>query len=190
MEPSKQQLRSEIAKIRKALDSGWIASASCQIVATAQTLPSFQKAGRVALYMSIDGEVDLSSLFEACQAMGKHVCIPVFNKHKNLYEFAEITASTIFRTGNYGIREPISPSLVPIRTIDLIFVPGVAFDRKGHRLGRGGGYYDRILAQYRGNTIGIAFKLQIRPVIPCDPHDIPVQAVVTESEMVNVFNEH
>ncbi|MDH3982024.1 MAG: 5-formyltetrahydrofolate cyclo-ligase, partial [Kiritimatiellaceae bacterium] len=79
-----------------------------------------------------------------------------------------------------GIKEPISPTLVPLDEIDLIAVPGVAFDLTRNRLGRGGGYYDRILEDFGGTSVAVAFGFQILEEIPVDPHDEPVDILITE----------
>lgn len=183
---SKQDIRTGITAKRKALDPQWMKAASAQVVENFQTLEAFQSAKTVALYMAIGGEVDLETLFPKCRELGKRTCIPVFNAETNLYEMAEIAADTECRTGRYGIREPIPPSLVPMNQIDLIAVPGVAFDPQGNRLGRGGGHYDRLLEGFGGYTAGVAFNFQILPRIPTDEHDQPVLSIATETKIFNL----
>jgi 5-formyltetrahydrofolate cyclo-ligase len=134
--------------------------------------------------------VNLDALFSKCWEGGKRTCIPVFNVASNIYEMAEVSTTTQYRIGHYGIREPIAPVLAPMSTVDLISVPGVAFDRHGHRLGRGGGYYDRLLEGFSGYSVAVAFDFQILPHIPSEAHDRPVDTLVTETEIVNVLNEH
>ena len=187
---TKAQLRSEIATKRKALDAQWLASASRRVAQNLQSLDAFQSAETVALYMAITGEVQLDTLFPRCWTLGKRTCIPVFNANLKMYEMAEITKETRFETGHYGIQEPVSPSILDTDSIDLIVVPGVAFDAKGHRLGRGGGYYDRLLDGFPGETTAVAFDFQILPAIPTHSHDMPVDAIATETKTVEVQNEH
>ena len=186
---TKAQLRREIAEKRNLLKPRQVTAASLLIVDQIQSLGVFQTAKSVALYKAIGGEVDLDPLFPLCWKDGKSTCIPVFNAEMRLYELASVTADTAFKTGNYGIREPVDPSLVPLRDIDLVLVPGVAFDPAGNRLGRGGGYYDRLLNGFEGTTVAVAFDFQVFPEIPCDAHDIPVQYVVTDTESIKVQNE-
>jgi 5-formyltetrahydrofolate cyclo-ligase len=76
-----------------------------------------------------------------------------------------------------------------MESIELMAVPGVAFDRNGNRLGRGGGYYDRLLAGFSGLSAGVSFDFQLFPQIPSEPHDIPVDTIVTEFGIINVLNE-
>jgi len=186
---SKQQIRREIEAKRKALDSEWLVAASTKIVKNFQMLGAFASAGTVALYKAIGGEVDLDPLFSACWSAGKRTCIPIFNAEEKIYEMAEVTAETQYLTGHYGIREPLSPSLCPMGQIDLIAVPGLAFDRSGNRLGRGGGYYDRLLDGFSGVAVAVAFDFQILPEVPTEAHDKPVDQLVTEMKIVNLYNE-
>jgi len=186
---SKAQLREEIEARRQTLGSKWIGDASLHIVERILTMDEFRSAESVALYKAITGEIDLEGLFSACWSLGKRTSIPVFNRFSKTYEFSEITAKTKYITGHYGIRESENPSLVPIDAMDLIIVPGVAFDTHGNRLGRGGGYYDRMLGGFSGTTVAVAFEFQLFPQIPHESYDIPVHYIVTESKVVDVCNE-
>lgn len=187
---TKQKIRREIEAGRRALDPVWMATASARIVESCQMLEVFGTAGMIALYKAIGGEVDLDPLFPACWSADKRTCIPIFNAKSKIYEMAEVTVETQYSTGHYGIREPLAPALLPMSQIDLIAVPGVAFDRKGNRLGRGGGYYDRLLDGFSGVAAAVAFDFQVLPKIPCEPHDRPVNWIVTETKIVDVYNEH
>ena len=180
----KDQLRTKIAKRRRAINTQWLKEASSKVVERFQSLEVFQSSEVIALYKAISGEISLESLFSTCWQQGKRTCIPVFNAKTRLYEMAEIIESTPFHTGHYGIQEPITPSMLKISEIDLIAVPGVGFDAVGNRLGRGGGYYDRILEELCGVSVGVAFDFQILPDIPCEIHDKPVHMVITESKFL------
>ena len=183
---AKQDIRRDIAAERAALDPQWLESASARVVENVQALAAFKAAKTVALYMAMDGEVNLDALLPRCWELGKRTCIPVFNHTTKLYEMAEITPNTAYHTGHYGIREPDSPAPVTMDTIELIAVPGVAFDRNGNRLGRGGGYYDRLLEGFLGHTVAVAFDFQILPRIPTDGHDRPMHCIVTETRFFNI----
>ena len=187
---SKQDIRKQIEAKRQVLEPRWLATANEQIVENFQTLEAFETAGMIALYKAIGGEVDLELLFSACWNAGKRTCIPIFNTESKIYEMAEVTAETHYSTGHYGIREPLTPALFPMAEVDLVAVPGVAFDRNGNRLGRGGGYYDRLLNGFSGVAAAVAFDFQILLQIPYEPHDKPVTLLVSETKIVNVGNEH
>jgi len=178
-----------MAEKRHLLDIQWLTNASLHIAAHIQRLEAFITAERIALYKAIAGEVDLECLFSACWDQDKRTFIPVFDRALKAYKMAEITAETRYITGHYGIQEPETPSLVPIDDIDLIILPGVAFDTNGNRLGRGGGYYDRMLDGFSGKTVAAAFEFQLISNIPNESHDMPVNCIVTESKVVDVCNE-
>ncbi len=186
---AKRQIRREIEAKRQALESQWQAVASSKIVEHFQMLEAFPPAETIALYKAIGGEVDLDVLFSICWKAGKRTCIPIFNTETKIYEMAEVSAETQYSTGHYGIREPLAPALLPMDQIDLIAVPGVAFDLAGNRLGRGGGYYDRLLDGFSGAAAAVAFDFQILPKVPVEAHDKPVDQLVTEIKIVNLYNE-
>lgn len=186
---TKSQLRKQIAAIRKSLSEETVSLNSRHIVERILKLKPFQKAEIIALYMAIGGEIRLDPLFSTCWNSGKRTCIPVFDAQTKVYEMAEITSETQFKVGNYGIKEPINTPRIPMKEIDLILVPGVAFSRDGKRLGRGGGYYDRLLAGYQGTAVGVAFDEQIVAEIPCEAHDLPVDYVVTPLKVFIASNE-
>lgn len=189
MQKNKTQLREAISTQRKSLDPIWQEASSTKVIHNLQTLEAFQTAKTIALYMAIGNEVNLDSLFPICWALGKTTCIPVFNAELKVYEMAKITPDTEFKTGNYDIREPRSPILTSINTIDFFTIPGIAFDRSGNRLGRGGGYYDRMLEDYKGYCAAVAFEFQLIDHVPTDPHDQPMHAVITEKQRLKVSNE-
>jgi 5-formyltetrahydrofolate cyclo-ligase len=186
MIPTKQQIRTEMAQRRKALSEDFKASSSAAIVGQLAQVPEFEKAKTLALYMYFGGEVRLDDLFPACWACDKRTCIPVYDEVTQLYNMAEITPQTVFTEGHYGIREPDSPSLIPMQDIDLMAIPGVAFDLKGNRLGRGGGFYDRMLSGFSGAKVAVAFDFQLVDEVPTEPHDLPVDILITEIKTLKI----
>jgi 5-formyltetrahydrofolate cyclo-ligase len=99
---------------------------------------------------------------------------------------SKITPETLYIRGYLGIEEPSPLLMIDLNAIDLMILPGVAFDRFGGRLGRGGGYYDRMLEAYTGRTVAAAFDFQLVEQVPVEPHDRPVDAVVTETNTIQV----
>ena len=177
---SKTEIRREIAGRRKALTEAFKETSSAAIINRLAESRWFAASSTIALYMYFGGEVRLDALFPICWEQARRTCIPVYNATRKLYEMAEITPDTTFIEGHYGIREPRSYRLIPMSDIDLIAVPGVAFDQSGNRLGRGGGFYDRMLSGCPGYKIAVAFDFQIYPEIPTEPHDLPVDAILSE----------
>jgi 5-formyltetrahydrofolate cyclo-ligase len=89
--------------------------------------------------------------------------------------------------GKFDVREPVaSYPTVALNRLDFVLVPGIAFDLRGRRLGRGKGFYDRLLTDVRGKTCGVAFDEQIVPEIPIEPHDIPVHCILTPTRWLEL----
>ncbi len=139
------------------------------------------------VYNALRGEVDLTELIDAVHASGRTVVLPrVSGADLVLHAWPTDPANGLLvevaGTGPFGIREPDPawPVMKPDR-VALALVPGVAFDAAGGRLGRGGGYYDRLLAgSHRPVSIGVCFGFQLVPAVPMEAHDARVDAVVSE----------
>jgi 5-formyltetrahydrofolate cyclo-ligase len=143
----------------------------------------FKKAQCVMLYVSTDEEVDTKRMIDETLEMGKKVCVPVVVKGSKRIIASELKEHSALQKGPYGIYQPAENSVraVPLEDIDLVVVPGVAFDAHKVRLGRGHGYYDRFLSDLpKGTrTIGLAFDFQVVEKLPRDSHDIPVSKTIT-----------
>lgn len=150
------------------------AAESEAIVSHILQLPQWQEAETVLLYSSLKGEVDTSRLL---QTEGKRLVLPVVEgEFLVLREYRE----GMLEEGYQGILEPSSeaPSVNPSE-IDLALIPGVAFDREGHRLGRGKGFYDRLLPKLECPKIGMGFSWQVIDTVPVESHDILLDGTVT-----------
>jgi len=153
-------------------------------------LPEFRQARTVMLYMSIPFEVDTAVIARTAWDQGKTVLTAKLRpKARQLIAVRFGSLNEDFTIGTYGIREPRSDSPWPVEGIDFIVVPAMAYDRRGGRLGRGGGYYDRFLGQpgLRAVRCGLAFAEQVVDELPTAPHDQPVDIVVTDQEVLR-FN--
>ena len=137
--------------------------------------PSYQAAQTVATYLPMDHELDSYGLIEAAQAAGKRVLVPKVVGPGQMvflpYDPSQLVESY------FGVLEPRTGQAVDKADIDLIHVPGVAFNDRGYRIGHGGGYYDRYLADYPGATISTIYDFQ-RKEFSEENHDIPVQEVI------------
>lgn len=117
-------------------------------------------------------------------AFGKRVALPkVAGTRLELFEISNY--DTDVSPGAWGIPEPREPRPVGPGEIDLIIVPGAAFDCRGNRLGYGAGFYDKLLATFTGTTVALAFEAQIVAMVPADLHDIPVGVIVTEKRAID-----
>jgi 5-formyltetrahydrofolate cyclo-ligase len=179
MMEEKKEIRRKMARQRAALSAAEVSAKSTRIVDKILKNSAFEGAACVALYKALLGEVDLESLFSICWIAGKRTAIPFFNPETRLYEMVEVDEKTVYQTAHYGILEPLCPALLSLSAVDLMILPGVAFTPNGQRLGRGGGYYDRLLEGFSGQTLGVAFDFQILPDIPLQPHDLPVDQLIS-----------
>lgn len=150
--------------------------------------PAFRAARVLAAYRATPGEVELDPLLRAAARRGVRVCVPVFDASKGAYAWAWWTPGAAETAGRYGITEPARRRAADPRRIEMVLVPGLAFDAKGRRLGRGGGHYDRLLACVGGLRVGVAFEAQIVRCVPRDRHDVNMDAVATDERMY-VMNE-
>lgn len=174
-------LRREMRLRRRSLRGSRRELATRAIIARIKRLPAFHLARHVALFWPADGEPDLRSLAAHAWARGKHLYLPVVG-HAGAMRFAPWDDGGRLRRNAFGIPEPIGRRTRGGAGLDLVILPLVAFDARGHRLGMGGGYYDRAL-QRRGRRpvlVGAAFALQQVGALPQQPWDIPLHLVVTE----------
>ncbi len=149
------------------------------------TTPAFQAAKTVMLYCSFDGEVETGEMIKQAKKMGKNVAVPVtVRTEKKIIPSLVNNIEEELTDGPYGIKQPKQERqhFVDNDRLDLVVVPGVAFDRCNNRLGRGEGYYDRFLKLLPSTTptIGLAFDFQLVDALPeLEAHDIPVSLVLT-----------
>jgi 5-formyltetrahydrofolate cyclo-ligase len=145
------------------------------------SLPLWQQAKSVLLFAPRQDEPDLWPLAQVALSTGKHVALPRFVTATEIYETAcVLNATTEVLPGKYGILEPAPICKVAdLKQLDLVLVPGLAFDRHGYRLGRGKGFYDRLLATVSGRTCGVAFDAQLIATLPVEPHDVPLNCILT-----------
>ena len=142
-------------------------------------------AGRTfAVYSAADGELDTAPIIDHLLATGRVVALPVVNR-AGAMDFYRVTTTTPLLMNRFGIPEPdpLTAAYVPRLALDIVFAPLVAFDKLGHRLGMGGGYYDRFLMSrgHRPLLVGLAHALQEVGSLPRETWDVPMDAAVTES---------
>jgi 5-formyltetrahydrofolate cyclo-ligase len=140
----------------------------------------FKKAKRVMFYIAVKGEVETREMIEAAQSLGKIIAVPVCVKNRASLRPALFRSHAHLKKGPYGVSEPVISRFVDLKDLDLVITPGVAFDKKGNRLGRGKGYYDRFLSKIPKDTpsIGLAFNLQVLPAVPVTSQDVSVKKVI------------
>ncbi len=148
-------------------------------------MQEFQRAKTILFYASFNGEVETFEMMKRAQMLGKTVGLPRTVVENNAIVPMRVESiEEDLTTGCYGIKEPkdVSGKTLNKECLDMVIVPGVAFDRKNNRLGRGGGYYDRFLTQLSSYvpTIGLAFDFQIVEFLSFQrKHDVSVSRVLT-----------
>lgn len=153
---------------------------SARVLAALEDHPVFRAASTVLLYYSLPDEVDTHAFVEKWSSR-KRILLPVVVGEE--LELRLFTSNQDLAPGAYGIWEPVGAPFTAFEEIDFVAVPGVAFDRQGNRLGRGKGYYDRLLPRLpQAYKAGICFPYQLVETVPHDPHDIAMHCVVTVSE--------
>ncbi|MCX8174809.1 MAG: phosphoribosylglycinamide formyltransferase [Candidatus Micrarchaeota archaeon] len=146
----------------------------------------FEAARCILLYSSIKSEVHTEGIIQSALSLGKRVVLPVTNKEEKRLELYEIKDVGELSPGAFGILEPKKDEArrVEPQEVDLAVVPGVGFDRKGHRIGYGMGYYDALLKRVGGKKVALAYGFQVKDSIPSEPHDVSVDMLVTEDEVI------
>lgn len=154
--------------------------------------PLFVNSQSIAAFYAHHGEIDPSHLLEEALKLNKQCYLPVINKYSgNELVFCRINHQTRYLANCYGILEPelhANSQCLPALQLDLVLVPLLGIDKQGHRLGRGGGFYDRTF-QFKNNTLkpflmGLAYTLQYLEEIPVDPYDIPLDGLATEQGVI------
>ena len=187
---AKEDLRRDLRARLRAMSPAARAEASLVICQVAANLPAFRMSRCVALFAPLPSEPDVHPLIEEAWAEGKRVVLPLMIKHGTMPEldWHEVTNwDDVIVPGPFGLREPepLRCRRVPIAELDCVFVPGMAFDGAGARLGRGGGYYDSFLAKAPKTLpcIGLFFGVQKVERVPREPHDQALPSVITEDRI-------
>ncbi|MCE2950442.1 MAG: 5-formyltetrahydrofolate cyclo-ligase [bacterium] len=195
---SKPALRARVLSARAAMDARARAAAGAAIVAHLLRQPTLSTARTVAAYVGFDTEIDTTPFLAAVLAQGRRLLLPRVvdvesktRRHLVLHEVGDVDRET--RPGRWGIREPdpaLCAAIDPLEA-DLILVPGVAFDRRGGRLGYGAGFYDRLLSGLRPDCLRVAacFPVQLVPAVPLEAHDQRIQRLVTDRGEVFLTDE-
>ncbi len=165
------------------------AEASRAAAARLTALDVWKQARSVALFRTLanKGEIDTAPLDEAARKSGKRVAYPAIDGGGPIGEatmvFRWVDDASLLTAHGHGFAEP-SPDAERAEVIDLIVVPGLAFDPAGQRVGYGAGLYDRTLPRYRAKTVGLAFDFQVVMELPINEHDVAVSLIVTDKQVL------
>lgn len=178
---AKRLLRRRAHRLRNGLSPDARTQAEPAILAHLLALPELSVPRRILAYASIRSEVATAPIIEALVHAGHEVALP------RVEEDATLTARPLgpLQPGFHGIPEP-DTAAIPWASIEIALVPGLAFDAHGHRLGYGGGFFDRALMAFKGTIVGIAFAVQLVDEVPSGPVDVDVDLIVTEDGPIRV----
>lgn len=186
---SKRELRSEILEVRDCLSPQEVKEKSKRIMENLLSMDAYRQSECLMAYADFRNEVRTDLLLYDALAQGKKVSVPITNVTGKV-----LTPSLLHRypgalaPGAFGVPEPRPEYRDPVEPteLDLVVVPGVAFDEDGFRLGYGGGYYDRFLPRTRPGTVflAVAYEFQIQSNVYPEIHDCPVHYVVTEERII------
>jgi 5-formyltetrahydrofolate cyclo-ligase len=180
----RKQIRGALQKISQVARNAM--SAQIRDRLKEQTL--WKNAGSVLFFAPLPDEPDVWPLLEDRLAAGKIAALPRFDSASNGYVACRVqNLQSDIVTGQFGIREPRANCVeIPLNRLDLVLVPGVGFDLQGRRLGRGRGFYDRMLADVDGIKCGIAFDEQVVNEVPAGPQDVRLNIILTPTRCVEI----
>ncbi len=185
----KESIRKEALTAREALPVEDLISKSTNVAKQFLSTELYKNANTIMAYIDFRNEVQTEKIIKTAIADGKRVVIPISKVETRQLVLSEIINYDIeLEAGAYGILEPRSKYLreTDPELVDLVLIPGVAFDTRGHRIGYGAGYYDRFLGKVRKDTskLALAFELQIVDHACEDSHDVPVDTIITEDRII------
>lgn len=180
----KSALRQELKRKRHALGHRLNQEKSKSIIEKLIQVPAYQNAKSVLFYVSLSEEVDTHFAISQALAQGKKVFVPRMNGDEmtlhRIHDFKEL------QFGAFGVLEAsLEAEEAQPSELDLIIVPGLGFDTRGHRIGYGKGHYDRLLKQTHGYTVGLAFDEQVIEKVPEEEHDVPLNCLITEAQILH-----
>lgn len=179
---NKTELRRMYRAMRRAMDPGVARRLSESIRSRLKTLPEFLTSKAVLTYVSsLENEVNTLGLIRDCLDSGRLVLVPVARAARRLM-WSRLEDPAELAPGTFGVLEPTVTARRPVEPPPgaLVIVPGLVFTPLGDRIGFGGGYYDRFLADFAGLKVGVAYAFQMATAIPVEPHDVAMDVVVTE----------
>ncbi|MDI3480365.1 MAG: 5-formyltetrahydrofolate cyclo-ligase [Tepidanaerobacteraceae bacterium] len=181
---NKKELRSTFLRARSKLAAEDVMEKSGKIMSRLFSLEEFHRANTIMFYVDAKNEVKTGDAITKTLAEGKRVAVPKVKKGFGLLA-VEIKGLDDLLPGAFGIPEPPGDKGISPEEIDLVVVPGVAFDKNGNRMGYGAGYYDSFLPKLRPEVkkIAVAFEMQVTDNLPTEEHDVKMDMLITENAL-------
>jgi len=180
----KRDIRKQMVELRCNQKKELIENLSKIIQSKLYELPHYKNAQNIMFYIDAKNEVKTDEAILKSISLGKSVYVPkIIGKGEMIA--VKIKSLDELQEGHFGILEPISDEAIEPQNLDIVIVPGVAFDRRGYRIGYGGGYYDRFLKKLSIKTVKIAFafEFQILDTLPQEEHDILMDIIISEKQI-------
>lgn len=177
MKERKKRLRKEIREEKKCHSADELMAHSSALLVQIESHPRFIASHTILMYHSLSDEVQTHTFVEKWHKT-KKILLPVVRG--DILELRHYTGKDCLKPGAFGIEEPTGKNFTDFDEIELGIIPGISFDRQGNRLGRGKGYYDKLLPLLHSYNIGICYRFQAQDEIPAEPFDRSMDEVWTE----------
>lgn len=178
----KSDIRRKMKNLRLMLSDDEKAGAAVEVFSKLENTAAFMMADKILMYHSLPDELPTVRFLKKWHGR-KHFFLPRVNG-VNL-EILPYDESKL-ELGAFHIEEPAGDDLTDVNEIELMVIPAVAFDRKGNRLGRGKGFYDRLLKSSSALKIGVGYEFQLLDEIPCEPHDVAMDMIITQKTLIKL----
>ncbi len=188
---NKNELRQKYRALRDSFGEEFIEKVSQNTCKNLATSKEFINADTILLYYPIRNEISPLPLFEICLKMGKTVAFPVCQTENSTLIFKKVNSLDALARSIFGLSEPNDDceAITPTEKT-LCITPAIAFSRDGYRLGYGKGYYDRFLQNFNGISVGFSYSELVFDQIPHDKHDISLDMIITESEVLHIAQKN
>lgn len=185
-ELEKKRLRAQMKERLSAIDETQIKNKSAAIHESLLYHPFWKQSRTLGITLSTKHEIDTRALIEQAWSASKQVVAPKCLPKSKTLDFRQITAFHQLEAVFHGLMEPVVDMTrhVDPSNIDLIVVPGLCFDERGFRIGYGGGYYDRLLSDYKGIKLAMAYDEQLIKKVPDEKFDVPVDVIFTPTQVI------
>lgn len=180
----RQIIRNQIRAARRRLDPAFVSTVSAAVQREALNLDEWHAAENICCYLAMPVEIQTGAIITRCRADGKQLFVPAYMQTVRKYAPAFFDPDDETALGRFNILEPVNPRWIKAHKIDLVLVPGLAFDRRGGRLGHGCGYYDQLLSQAPLRSackVGLAFDFQLYENLPLRKGDVQMDIIITEA---------
>ena len=183
----KTELRKAARKKRDEFNEGYVLAASKKVCEHVLSSKELELAHTILLYYPVNNELSPLHLINQAQKMGKSIAFPICNRVDHTLTFKKVSGVSELTRTSFGLFEPVdSCEDISIDENTLCIVPAILFSRDGHRLGYGMGYYDRLLENFKGKSVGLSYSALLCDSLPHEEHDVPLNMIITESEVLYI----